>query len=243
MKKNLYLILGILSLLLVWTLLSILSFSNIAFPSIFDTLKALGILLITKSTYTALLYTIFRLLITVVISFVLALILSYFSYISKKFESFISPLISIMRTVPVTAIIIILLLLIGDNASLVITSFMVLPIIYEGALTSFKNIPKEMSDEVKMISNITPRIILKIYLPISLPYILSSLIQAIGMGLKVMVMSEFITQPKGSIGYMLFQERWSLNMDNVFAWTIILVVIVIVIDLLIRQSRKLQKLY
>ena len=54
------------------------------------------------------------------------------------------------------------------------------------------------------------------------------------LGLKVMVMSEFIAQPNNTIGYVMLQEKNFLEMDYVFAWTIILVVFVLLVEELLK---------
>ncbi|HKM40393.1 MAG TPA: ABC transporter permease, partial [Patescibacteria group bacterium] len=77
-----------------------------------------------------------------------------------------------------------------------------------------------------------------IYIPIIRPGIISSLLQSIGIGLKVKVMTEFVANTPNSIGYELNQAKSWLSMDLVFAWTIILVVIVILLDFILSKFIK-----
>jgi NitT/TauT family transport system permease protein len=116
----------------------------------------------------------------------------------------------------------------------IITSLVILPIMYEGILVSFENIDQGIIDEVKMLSNLNFRVAKEVYLPIVTPQILSTLVATIGLGLKVMVMSEFIAQPNNTIGYVMLQEKNFLEMDYVFAWTIVLVVFVLLVEELLK---------
>ena len=142
---------------------------------------------------------------------------------------------TLMRTTPVAAVIIILLMIFGNIKSpYIITSLVILPIMYEGILVSFENIDQGIIDEVKMLSNLNFRVAKEVYLPIVTPQILSTLVATIGLGLKVMVMSEFIAQPNNTIGYVMLQEKNFLEMDYVFAWTIILVVFVLLVEELLK---------
>ncbi len=92
------------------------------------------------------------------------------------------------------------------------------------------SIDQDIKDEIKMITKPNLRVLINVYLPIIKIGILTTLLQSFGMGLKVKVMTEFIANSPKTIGYQLGYARSILAMDQVFAWTIILVVIVIIID-------------
>ena len=75
-------------------------------------------------------------------------------------------------------------------------------------------------------------------LNLELEYLLTSLIQAFGLGLKVLVMAEFIAETKNSIGEVIrFYKNEALT-EYVFAWTIILVLFILLIDLLLHYIKK-----
>ncbi len=234
-KINFWLFGGILFILLVWFFASRIVDNSIVIPKISEVLQALGSLLQTKQTYVVIFNTISRLILTVSISFVLALFCSILAGSITRVKDFLKPIMTLMRTTPVAAVIIILLMIFGNIKSpYIITSLVILPIMYEGILVSFENIDQGIIDEVKMLSNLNFRVAKEVYLPIVTPQILSTLVATIGLGLKVMVMSEFIAQPNNTIGYVMLQEKNFLEMDYVFAWTIILVVFVLLVEELLK---------
>ncbi|HOE06783.1 MAG: ABC transporter permease subunit [Bacilli bacterium] len=234
-KINFWLFGGILFILLVWFFASRIVDNSIVIPKISEVLQALGSLLQTKQTYVVIFNTISRLILTVSISFVLALFCSILAGSITRVKDFLKPIMTLMRTTPVAAVIIILLMIFGNIKSpYIITSLVILPIMYEGILVSFENIDQGIIDEVKMLSNLNFRVVKEVYLPIVTPQILSTLVATIGLGLKVMVMSEFIAQPNNTIGYVMLQEKNFLEMDYVFAWTIILVVFVLLVEELLK---------
>lgn len=217
-KINFWLFGGILFILLVWFFASRIVDNSIVIPKISEVLQALGSLLQTKQTYVVIFNTISRLILTVSISFVLALFCSILAGSITRVKDFLKPIMTLMRTTPVAAVIIILLMIFGNIKSpYIITSLVILPIMYEGILVSFENIDQGIIDEVKMLSNLNFRVVKEVYLPIVTPQILSTLVATIGLGLKVMVMSEFIAQPNNTIGYVMLQEKNFLEMDYVFA--------------------------
>ncbi|HKM29288.1 MAG TPA: ABC transporter permease subunit [Bacilli bacterium] len=230
-KINFWLLGGIIFIIVGWLLSAYLVDNSIVIPKISEVLASLGEMLQKKKTYLVIFNTASRLIITVALSFVIALLLSIISATLSGVKEFLKPLMTLMRTIPVAAIIIILLMIFGNIKSpYIITGLVILPIMYEGILVSFETIDQGIIDEVKMLSRLNFRVAKDIYIPIITPQILSTLVATIGLGLKVMVMAEFIAQPNDTIGYMMLQEKNFLEMANVFAWTIILIIFVLIVE-------------
>lgn len=242
-NQKLFFIVGIAFIFIVWFLLSIFVRNTIAVPNIPNTFSALGDLFTTGSTYLIIGQTILRLIATIVIAFIIALILVIFSAVSKRFSAFINPTIALFKTMPIAVIILFLLFVFGGNkAPFFVSILVVIPIMYEATLNGVKNIDKTIIEEVKMYSNINFLVIKEIYLPLAYPYALVSIFQSVGLGLKVMVMAELIAQSKNSIGYEMAYYKSFLNMEYVFAWGIIMVIFVILVEILIKKF-KLKKFF
>lgn len=237
-NQKLFFILGIASLFFFWFLLSVTVKNTIAMPKISDTFSALGKLLINKDTYIIIGNTILKIFLTILVSFTIALILVILSTLSKRFQAFISPIISLLKTLPVVVIILFLLFVFNSSiAPFFVATLVVMPIMYEAILSGVKNIDKTLLEEVKMFSNTNMFVVKKVYLPLSYPYALVSVLQSIGLGLKVMVMAELIAQTKNSIGYEMAYYKSFLNMDYVFAWAIIMVTFVIIVEMLVKKVK------
>jgi NitT/TauT family transport system permease protein len=236
MRKNklVYFSLGIVFILGIWILFSNIIDNQIILPKVGDVFISLFNLFKQSNTYLIIGATVLRLLITLCISFIITIILVSLSVMSIKFASFIRPLIILLKTIPVASIIIILLIVVGHEYSpLYITGFVILPLMYEAMYVGISSIDKHIKDEVKLLSETNLEIIFKIYIPITVPFIITSILQAVGLGLKVMVMSEFIAQPRLSIGRAMLIEKQYLELGNVFSWTIIIIIIVILLEKLI----------
>lgn len=243
-KNNIFILLGIITIILIWLISSVLIDNSLVLPTITEVLYSLKDILGKGATYLIILSTFLKLLLIIVISLVIALGLGILSYISSKFESFIKPIFVLLKTIPVIAIIILLLIFFGNSKSpYIMTLLVVLPIMYEGMLTSLKSINPDILDDVKTISGFNFSIIKNIYFPLIFSNVMMSITQSFGLGLKVMIMGEFITQPNNTIGYMMQLERSNLNTSSILAWTIILVIIVLVIELLIAKATKLYKFF
>ena len=83
---------------------------------------------------------------------------------------------------------------------------------------------------VDLDSNTNISVLSYIHLPLIKHNIYLSIIQSIGIGIKVLVVSEFIVNTKNSIGEALINEKNMMNYDNVFAYSIFLVIIISFIE-------------
>lgn len=238
-KHKIFSYLGIFLIFLTWLIISTAIKEDLVFPSIPVTAKSLFNLLSNSSTYLILLNSLGGLILIIIVAFVISLLLALISYRFNKFQQVIRPMMSLFKILPVPAIIIFLLVQFSQEITPYILTIMVItPIIYEGLYASFISINQDIIDEVKMMSNFNLIIVIKLFIPITKIGVITTLLQAFGLGLKVKVMTEFVANAHDTIGYALNTARAYLKMDEVFAWTILLVVIVISIDLILNQFIK-----
>ena len=238
-SNNIFYVLGILFILILWFLGFNIFDNDYIIPSVKDTFISLFELLKSPYTYTILLNTLLRLVISISICFILGVLFGGLSKISSKFKAFVKPLFTLLKTAPLMVLIILLLVIFDKNSLYFIVDFVVMPIIYEATINGLDSIDKNITEQIKLESNITPYVVGKIYLPLTIPYISTSLLQSFGLGLKVLVMAEFISNADNSIGYEIFFYKDIANeMSYVYAWSIILISFVLVIDILINYLKK-----
>ena len=233
-SKKTYYFLGVSFVFLFWLLTSFYFNNDYIVPSISKTLLALKEIITDGYSYQVLGKTLLRLVITVGICFILGVGLAVISNMFYRFKAFAKPIVILFKTLPLALIIILLLIVFErENAPYFIAGIVVFPLIYEATLTGLEHLDSNIKDEVKMLSNTNFKVVKSVYLPMVFPYILTSLIQSIGLGLKVMVMAEYISQPKYSIGTELVLYKNETMMEYVYAWGIILITVVLIAELLI----------
>lgn len=244
MRKNynILLLLGIFAIFIIWFISSLIINNSLVLPSIKDVLLSLKDILLSCTTYLILLKTFLKLILVMVASLLIALTLALLSSKTKGFESFIKPIMVLFKTIPVIAIIIFLLISFGrDLSPYIMTSLVVIPLMYEGLLTSIKSINKELLDDLKTLSNTNWLVIKNFYIPLIMNFVLMTITQSFGMGLKVMIMGEFIAQPNGTIGYILQLERSDLNSAAILSWSILLIIIVLIVEIIVSKISKYNK--
>ena len=240
--NNLFFVLGILSIILVWFLFSVVIENSGIIPSIPAVFEKVFDLLKELNTYTMIIKTILKIVFALLISFVLAFVFAILSLLSSKIENFVRPLITLFKTVPVVSIAAIVLIMFFKQdvryiGTIVVGIIVIVPIIYESILTSFQSIDKNIIDNTKLESNFNFRVIMDVYVPLALPSIVTSILQSFGLGLKVLVMSEVIINPNNSIGKVIGEYATYGEMEYVFAWTIILIIIVLLCDYVLKKFK------
>lgn len=241
-SKNIYYFLGIFAIVVIWFLLSKIINNQGILPSLGNVFVKLKDLLIEANTYGMILSTVLKIVLALAISFLVSVILALLSLINYRIENFIRPSITLMRTVPVVSIaMIVLIIFFRQNVrylgTIIIAALVIIPILYEGILTGFKTINSNVIDDTKLISNFNFTVFWNVYLPLAMPNIVTSIVQSFGLGLKVLVMSEVIVNPNNSIGKAIGEEATYGNMDSVLAWTIILIVIVLIFDYFLKKVK------
>ncbi|MFP4479198.1 MAG: ABC transporter permease [Candidatus Izemoplasmatales bacterium] len=239
MRKYLLGGLSVLIILLIWSIYARSLDNQYVFPNPLIVFHSLVELLARLETYSIIAYTLVRLFISFLVSALLGVIFGLLAGNHQPFDEFLHPIIVSLRTLPIASIIIIMMVLLGRSFSLyVITFLMIFPIVYEASKHGVRNIPKPLKDHIALEGHPKWVILLRIQLPLSYPYIRTSLFQSIGLGFKVIVMAEFITQTRFGIGRALYDGSISIQYEKVFAWTIIIIFIVTLFELILNSLRK-----
>ena len=238
-KKIFYNFLGLIFIFLIWFILSNIYNNSLVIPKIEEVFGSLFKLLSTSRFYMLFFTMIFRIMLTVIISLIVATLLAMICFKSERIYNFLNPMITIMKTMPIIAIIILLLLSIGMGlAPYVATSFVIMPLIFEMVYASFKDINPTITDDIKTVSNVNLNVLLKFYLPLILPSIVTSLIQSFGLGLKVMLMAEFISPRRNTFGAEISTYYNNLQMPEVYAIILVVVIVVFILDKLLKVFRE-----
>ena len=171
----------------------------------------------------------------ILLGFFLALILGMlFAFISGKFyfvEVLLWPLVITIKSVPVASFIIIALIwLSAKHLSTFISFLMVFPIVYTNVLQGLKSVDQKLTGMVKVFDVGWKRSMLYIYLPHVKPFLISACSVGFGLSWKAGVAAEVIGIPSGSIGEMLYDAKVYLNTSDLFAWTVIIVLISVLFE-------------
>ncbi len=116
------------------------------------------------------------------------------------------------------------------------------PILYENILKGIKSIDEEIIFSLKLESVSKINSIKKVLLPTISPYVGAGLASAIGIGIKVEIMSEIIvgsTALRG-FGYLIYYVRAvSFNYIDIYSYILIILIVFLIIELTLYSIKRL----
>ncbi|MDY0211095.1 MAG: ABC transporter permease subunit [Acholeplasma sp.] len=229
---------SILSLFLIWYVLYLWVDHPLLLPSISKTGMALISFFTQRDALMALMTTFGRLGVILGISFGVSFMLAYISYKKNYIEAFIHPYMVLFKTVPLVSIILILFVLLDYQITpYIITFLMIMPVLYQAFYTGLKTIDKDYIDVFTLEDNKIITSFRYLYFPMIKTYLIMGVLQSIGLGIKVIVMAEFIIQSKVGLGRYIYQARVNLEYDKIYAITIVLVCLSFLLEKLIKKQQ------
>ena len=146
-------------------------------------------------------------------------------------EVLIAPVLQLVKATPVASFIIICLIWMSSSRLSIFISFlMVLPIVYTNVLQSIRSADRQLLEAVSIFRLSWPKRALYLWLPQLKPYLLSACTVSLGISWKAGIAAEIIGIPAGSIGRMFYDAKVYFNTVDLFAWTVIVVVISVLFE-------------
>ncbi|HTJ99192.1 MAG TPA: ABC transporter permease [Bordetella sp.] len=150
---------------------------------------------------------------------------------SRALATFFDPLLAVMNTVSSAIWAVFAIIWFGiSNATTIFVVFMTaMPLILTNVWQGSQNVDKLHVDLARSFRMSHTQILRKIYLPTILPYFFSGARLAFGFGWRVSLVAETLGSSDG-IGYRLRQAADLVQTDQVFAWTLLLVVLMLLFE-------------
>lgn len=144
----------------------------------------------------------------------------------KAVETLLWPVMLTVKSVPVASFIILALVWLSSrDLSFFISFLMVLPVIYTNLLNGIKSLDKDLAEMAEVYRMNFRGRFLYLWLPQMKPYLLSALSLSLGLAWKAGIAAEVIGIPAHSIGEALYESKAYLNTVDLFAWTVVIVLI------------------
>lgn len=162
------------------------------------------------------------------------MLLALLTACSKWLYTLFQPLLGIIKSTPVASFIILALVWMQKSSVPVFISFlMVVPIVWANLTTGIRETDPLLLEMAKTYHFTRKQTLLKIYLPSVLPSVRSALTTAIGFAWKAGIAAEVISTPRNSIGAQLYNAKVYLETADLFAWTVVVVLLSMLFEKLI----------
>ena len=215
---------AIFALWLAWIVAYYIVRNEYVLPSFWDAFAEMGRILTDASFWRAFWNTFLRTLWAFLASMALGIVMAVCAHLVKGLRAFFAPIISVVRTVPTMAVILMLLLWTTPNMVPVIVSALVLfPAVYAAALAALDEVGENYGELTRAFRVPLLRRIGKMYLPLAAPVMLKQAGGIFSLGLKVVISGEVLASTYRSLGGMMQDAQMYLNMPRLMALTLLVV--------------------
>ena len=246
MKRILKYSLIVLFWLGVWWLTSIIVGMPLILPSPIDVVIKLGEMALTPSFWRVMLVSALRVTAGIAISYVSGFLLAVLCYKVHFLFDLMVPVISVIKTTPVSSFI--LIALVFFNRDLIpgaIAALMVFPIVFSNTMEGLSSPSAAMMETARAYKLSFYNRIRCIWIPTLRPFLVSAAGACAGLAIKAGIAAEVLISPEVSIGKYMYSAKQNMEYVELFAWTLAVIIFSFLVDytfkLILRRIKKTTK--
>lgn len=220
----------------VWHLASLAIQNDILFAGPADVARSFFQLLPTADFWLAVGWSFGKIILGFLAAFLAGILMGSLAFRFPFLKELLAPVVALIMSIPVASFVILALIWVGSgNLSVFISFLVVFPMIYVNTIAGLQSTDQGLLEMAKVFSVRLPRRVRYIYLPALMPYLASSCKVALGMSWKSGIAAEVIGVPSHTIGENLYMSKIYLATSDVFAWTIVIILVSAVFEKLFLQ--------
>lgn len=205
-------------------------------PTPLRTLRTLCSMLVTKQLWLAVFSSIARIAAGFCLAFFAGTLCAVLSHRAAWFRTLFSPLIHLVRSVPVVSFIILALVWIRANFLPVFICFlMVFPMVWANVEEGLNAVDGKLLEVCRVMRVGKYQTLRAVYLPSLMPAMRAACVTGIGFAWKSGVAAEVLCKPKNALGTLLANGKFALDTPQVFAVTLVVVALSLLLDALLRK--------
>lgn len=212
--------------LIVWQLAAVLIDNGILMAGPWETLQTLSYLVLQENFWQSVAFSFSRIVGGFLCGAFVGIVLAFFAYRKPILGEILSPVVLVLKAVPVASFIILALIWFGSaKVSFIISFLVVFPMLYLNTQEGLNHIDTKLLEMAKVFHMPLSRQFRYIELPAAMPFLLSAFRLSLGMSWKSGVAAELIGQYKLSIGNQLYMDKITLDTAGLFAWTVVIILV------------------
>lgn len=180
--------------------------------------------------------TLARVIGALIVSFVVGLTLAMAMYRSSMLDDYLHPMIRILMAVPVVSWILFAVLWFPGVEFRIGFVLVVVcgPVFLVDTLDAMRNVPRELRHMMRSFRPTTLQFFVKLMVPAIVPTIFTSWKVNISLAIRVVTIAELVGAVTG-IGHQLSVAQELFSVADVFAWTIVLVALLFLLEALVAR--------
>ena len=216
---------------LVWALAAWALSKPLLLPSPAQVLRCMGRLVLTPDFWRITLTSIARILLGLAIGIGLGTVLAVVTEAVPLLDALIAPAMTAMQATPVASFAILVLIWVErDFVPVLIVCMMALPVIWSGVSGGIRETDPQLLEMAEVFRLPRHTRLLRIWVPSVLPFFRTACASALSLGWKAGIAAEVLTVPKMSIGRMISEAKLYLLTEELFAWTLTVIVLSLILQ-------------
>ena len=204
---------------------------RLVFPDVFSILRAFFHLLGDPKTWLQIRTTMVHLLAAMAVSTVFGLLIGLAEGYSDFIHVMLRPLMVMLRSIPMLVLVVIIMVLTKyERVPLIAASLILIPMISEAVCEGCRHIDEDLIDVYRLSSNFNLRVLWSVYLPLMAGYLKQAYVSAVGMGLKLVVSTEYMVQTRNSLGKAINTSIYFNEYEDIYAYALIMILLVVIIS-------------
>lgn len=216
---------------IIWTIIAKLIDSPVIMPSPLAVLKSSLLLLSDGFFWTITLHTSIKIIIGLIFGIIIGIFLILFGYNCKIVRWIIDPLINFIKTTPVAALIVVLLIWVGsDKIAINLVMAVVVPNIYLTILEDLRTYDSKILELLKVYKVNSLYKTKYILIPQAIDSTQKSWAFVFGFAWKAGISGEIISQAKDTLGNQIYLSKVYLETDTLFAYVFLMIIITFILE-------------
>lgn len=226
-----------------WAVLALRTGQELILPGPLSVLRELEELAGEKSFWLATGMSLWRIFSGFLIALALGTVIAVLTSASGIMDAIFSPMMRLMRAVPVASFIVLALLWVGKSeVPRICVLLMVAPIAWANVSTAIEQTDARLLEMARAYRFGRWKTVRHIYAPSVLPSWRSACITGVGLAWKAGIAAEVLCLPKNAVGAEIYYSKIYLETPALFAWTAVVIVLSFVLEkliaLLVRGRKK-----
>ena len=203
---------------------------DLVFPGVDVILRAFLRIMTTGKTYALIWTTMQHLIVSMAVSTVIGVILGMGMGMAPFLRNLLNPLMTLLRSLPMIILIVIVMVVTKyERVPVIASSIILVPMIAEAACEGCLRIDKELIDVYRMNANFNLRVLFQVYLPLMAGYLHQAWVNAVGMGVKLAVSTEYLVQTKNSLGKAVHSSAYFNEYQDIYAYALVMILLVLLV--------------
>ena len=214
-----------------WWILAACFDKPLLLPTPFAVRKALGKMALEGDFWLSVGASLLRILLGILLALFCGALLALLTVKSQFLHHLASPLLTLFKATPVASVIFLVLLWIGSNAVPVLIAFvMALPIVWSNVREGLLHTDRKLLEMAQVFGLSKKDKLLSIRIPSLYPYFLAACRSAIALAWKAGIAAEVLCLPGNAIGRGIYDSKLGLETDDLFAWTLTVILISVAVE-------------